>query len=62
MVKEYNNLSVVFQFVTVDAGEAVYRQHMQVRQFVERARKRPWSAFSEDAVREWLTKANTGAA
>jgi dTMP kinase len=37
VVKEYNNLSVVFQFVTVDAGEAVYRQHTQVREFVERA-------------------------
>src|ERR671912_499066 len=44
VVKEYNNLSVVFQFVTVDAGEAVYRQHTQVREFVERAEKRPWSA------------------
>ena len=57
VVREYDNLSVVFQFVTVDAGEAVYRQHMQVRKFVERAKKRPWPAFSEDAVREWLTKA-----
>jgi dTMP kinase len=58
VVKEYNNLSVIFQFVTVDAGEAVYRQHMQVRQFVERAEKRPWPRFSEDAVSEWLSKAN----
>src|SRR5918993_3903370 len=58
MVKEYNNLSVVFQFVTVDAGEAVYRQHTQVREFVERAEKRPWPAFSADAVKEWLTKSN----
>ncbi|HEX6216507.1 MAG TPA: hypothetical protein VFZ38_16850, partial [Vicinamibacterales bacterium] len=58
VVKEYNNLSVVFQFVTVDAGEAVYRQHTQVREFVERAGKRPWPAFSEDAVKEWLIKSN----
>jgi dTMP kinase len=58
VVKEYNNLSVVFRFVTVDAGEAVYRQHMQVRTFVERAEKRPWLEFSEDAVGEWLSQAN----
>jgi dTMP kinase len=58
VVREYNNLSVVFQFVTVDAGEAVYRQHTQVREFVERATKRPWPTFSEDAVKEWLIKAN----
>jgi len=58
VVTEYDNLSVVFKFVTVDAGEAVYRQHMRVREFVETAQKRPWSTFSEDAVREWLLKAN----
>src|SRR5688500_12407208 len=58
VVKEYNNLSVVFQFVTVDAGEAVYRQHTQVREFVQQAEKRPWPTFSGDAVREWLTKSN----
>ena len=55
VVKEYNNLSVVFEFVTVDAGEAVYRQHTRVRECVERAAKRPWIEFSEDAVKEWLT-------
>lgn len=58
VVQEYDNLSVVFQFVTVDAGEAVYRQHTQVREFVERAEKRPWPTFSEDAVKEWLIKSN----
>jgi dTMP kinase len=56
VVTEYNNLSVVFQFVTVDAGDAVYRQHIRVRRLVEQAQKRPWSTFSEDAVEEWLAK------
>jgi len=59
MVKEYNNLSVVFQFVTVDAGEAVYRQHTRVRELVEKAEKRPWSKFSVEAVEEWLTRSTT---
>jgi dTMP kinase len=58
VVKEYDNLSVIFQFVTVDAGEAVYRQHTQVREFVERAGKRAWPEFSMDAVREWLITSN----
>jgi dTMP kinase len=58
VVKEYNNLSVVFKFVTVDAGEAVYRQHTRVRELVEKAEKRPWTTFSEEAVEEWLTRAN----
>ncbi len=58
IVKEYENLSVVFQFVTVDAGEAVYRQHTRVRELVQKARRRPWTSFSDDAVEEWLIKSN----
>lgn len=54
IVSEYDNLSVVFQFVTVDAGDAVYRQHTRVRELVENAKRRPWPVFSEDAVEEWL--------
>ena len=54
VVKEYNNLSVVFQFVTVDAGEAVYRQHTRCASSSQGAEKRPWPTFSEDAVEEWL--------
>jgi len=58
VVTEYENLSVVFQFVTVDAGDAVYRQHTRVRELVEKAEKRPWSRFSEEAVEEWLIKSS----
>jgi dTMP kinase len=56
VVTEYENLSLIFQFVTVDAGEAVYRQHTRVRALVEGARKRPWTTHSKDAVAEWLSK------
>jgi thymidylate kinase len=62
VVTEYDNLSVVFQFVTVDAGDAVYRQHTRVRELVEKVKKRPWPAFSEKAVAEWLTKSPIQAA
>jgi dTMP kinase len=58
VVTEYDNLSVVFKFVTVDAGEAVYRQHTHVRELVEKAGKRPWMTYSEEAVQEWLIKSN----
>ncbi len=59
VVTEYENLSVVFKFVTVDAGDAVYRQHTRVRELVESAVKRPWIEFSEEAVEEWLIKSHT---
>jgi dTMP kinase len=54
VVTEYENLALIFKFVTVDAGEAVYRQHTQVRKLVETAEKRPWPVFSREAVEEWL--------
>lgn len=61
VVTEYDNLSVVFRFVTVDAGEAVYRQHTRVRECVARAEKRPWLTYSKDALEEWLTSTSTQA-
>jgi len=59
VVTEYENLSVIFQFVTVDAGDAVYRQHTRVRELVENTKKRPWNEFSADAVEEWLKRSTT---
>ena len=56
VVTEYENLALVFKFVTVDAGDAVYRQHTQVRELVENAEKRRWPAFSREAVEEWLKR------
>jgi len=55
VIHEYENLATIFKFVTVNAQEAVYRQHQQVRTLVEQARRRPWAEYSADAVAEWLT-------
>jgi dTMP kinase len=54
VIREYENLSTIFKFATVDAEEAVYRQHQHVRQLVDRATRRPWPEYSADAVSEWL--------
>jgi dTMP kinase len=56
VVTEYDNLSVIFHFVKVDADQAVYRQHQQIRGLVRDAAPRPWPAFSADAVAEWLMR------
>ena len=58
VVTEYDNLSVIFKFVTVDAGDAVYRQHTRVRELVDNAKKRPWPTFSKEAVEEWLLRSD----
>ena len=62
VVTEYENLALIFKFVTIDAGGAVYRQHTQVRELVEGTEKRAWPAFSKEAVEEWLKKSSVAAA
>lgn len=56
VIREYENLAVIFQFVTVHADQAVYRQHQEVRRIVQAARRRPWPEFSSEALGEWLTR------
>jgi dTMP kinase len=56
VITEYENLSVIFHFVKVDADQVVYRQHQQVRKIVQGVVRRPWTEFSAEAVREWLTR------
>jgi dTMP kinase len=54
VIREYDNLATIFKSVTLDAQDAVYRQHQSVRTLVERVNRRPWSEFSAEAVAEWL--------
>jgi dTMP kinase len=54
VIHEYENLATIFKFVTVNAEQAVYRQHHHVRSLVEQVDRRPWADYSADAVTEWL--------
>ena len=54
VIREYDNLSTIFKFSTVNAEDMVYRQHQRVRRLVNEAQRRPWAEFSKDAVAEWL--------
>lgn len=56
VITDYENLAVIFQFVKVDATQAVYRQHHEVRRLVQAAARRPWPEFSNDALAEWLIR------
>ncbi len=53
VIREYENLSTIFRFVTVNAEDVVYRQHQAVRRLAESATKRPWTEYSMDAVVDW---------
>lgn len=54
VIREYDNLATIFEFVTVDAQAPLYRQHQSARQLVETAKKRSWTKYSREAVTEWL--------
>lgn len=56
VITDYENLSVIFQFVKVDGSQPVYRLHQQVRDLVQHAERRPWPTYSAEALTEWLTR------
>ena len=54
MNQEYKALSVIFNFVTVDAEQSIYEQHRTIRQLFREAQKKAWAEWNVDAVLEWL--------
>jgi hypothetical protein len=59
VIREYESLALIFNFITVDAERSIGDQHRQIRELFLAGRQRPWSAWNVDAVAEWL--AHTGA-
>jgi dTMP kinase len=54
MIKEYEALSLIFQFVTIDGEQPIYEQHRRMRRVFKEGRRQPWSALNIEAVVEWL--------
>src|SRR5262249_46973455 len=54
VIQEYEALSVVFNFIKVDAEKPIYDQHLQIRELFGKLRERPWPKWNEEAVVEWL--------
>src|SRR5262245_50934119 len=42
VIREYESLALVFQFVTIDAERTIDEQHQQVREHFARAQRRSW--------------------
>jgi len=55
MIKEYQALSLIFQFVTIDGEQPIYEQHRGMRRLFEQAPRQAWSERNMEAVVEWLT-------
>jgi dTMP kinase len=54
VMREYDNLALIFEFVTVNAEKSIYDQHRMVREMFQQNRRRPWAEWNRQAVREWL--------
>src|SRR5580765_4112572 len=54
VIREYESLALIFNFVTVDAEQSIGEQHHQIRELFLAGERRPWSPWNTDAVAEWL--------
>jgi dTMP kinase len=56
VIREYESLALVFQFVTIDAERTIDEQHQQVRQHFAQAQRRSWLDFNIEPLVEWLSQ------
>src|SRR6266571_3800181 len=54
VIREYESLALIFNFITVDAEQPMSQQHYRLRELFQEGRGRPWSEWNADAVVEWL--------
>ena len=57
VIREYESLALIFNFITVDAEQSIGEQHRKIRQLFREGERRPWSDWNADAVAEWLALA-----
>ena len=43
VIREYESLALVFNFITVDAEQSIGEQHRQIRELFREGERRPWS-------------------
>ena len=55
VIREYEALSIIFKFITIDAEAPIYDQHLRLRQLFQESRERPWPEWNEEAITDWVT-------
>ncbi len=53
VIQEYEALSIIFKFITIDAEAPVYDQHVLIRKLFQESRERPWPEWNEEAITDW---------
>jgi dTMP kinase len=54
VIREYESLALIFNFITVDAEQSIAEQHHKIRGLFREGARRPWVEWNIDAVTEWL--------
>jgi dTMP kinase len=54
VIREYESLALIFNFITVDAERSIGEQHYQIRELFREGERRPWSDWNTDVYAEWL--------
>src|SRR5438874_500301 len=54
VIREYESLALIFNFITVDAEQSIVEQHHQIRHLFREGARRPWCEWNVDAFAEWL--------
>lgn len=61
VIREYENLAVIFRSVTVDGEQPIYGQHKQIRRVFEESRRTEWGEWNVEALAEWLAVSGVAA-
>jgi dTMP kinase len=60
IIREYESLALIFNFITIDAERTMSEQHYQLRQLFRQGEARPWSDWNVEAMAEWLSLDGVG--
>jgi dTMP kinase len=55
VIREYESLALIFNFITVDAEQSINDQHRRLRDLFRERQRLPWQKWNVDAVAEWLS-------
>src|SRR5947199_3792094 len=50
VIQEYEALSIIFKFITIDAEAPIYDQHLLIRKLFQESRERPWPEWNEEPI------------
>jgi dTMP kinase len=54
VIREYENLALIFRFVNVDGERPIYEQHTRIRQLFQEGRRAAWGEWNVEALAEWI--------